>query len=210
MAAGRARRSRSTQRKHTMVQLIEPASAADRHPHMHEMSQRLSALAAFARCCAVMQHPAGALARGPLPCVAVSPRRCQIKRQTHHSCIRFCCDRAPAHRKVRYCCTKSTIFRDGRYQVPAQIRVLDAEQHSHRREIRNQVPAALIGPPAKIRTEAAMQTVEQYRGFARDCRRRAATAQEAEKIALLEIAEAWESLAAQREAKIGGADGQKK
>jgi hypothetical protein len=88
--------------------------------------------------------------------------------------------------------------------------VLGAEQHSHRREIRNQVPAALIGLPAKIRTEAAMQTVEQYRGFARDCRRRAATAQEAEKIALLEIAEAWESLAAQREAKIGGADGQKK
>ena len=118
MAAGRARRSHSTQRKHTMVQLIEPASAADRHPHMHEMSQRLSALAAFARCCAVMQHPAGALARGPLSRAAVLPHRCQIKRQTHHSCIRFCCGRAPAHRRYgiavrnrRYFATDDIRFR---------------------------------------------------------------------------------------------------
>ena len=85
MAAGRARRSHSTQRKHTMVQLIEPASAADRHPHMHGMSQRLSALAAFARCRAVMQHPAGALARGPV--VARSSLAASLPDQTTNASL---------------------------------------------------------------------------------------------------------------------------
>ena len=50
-----------------------------------------------------------------------------------------------------------------------------------------------------------MKTVEQYREFARDCRRMAVTAKDAEKAALLEIAAAWESLATQREAQLNTA-----
>lgn len=47
-----------------------------------------------------------------------------------------------------------------------------------------------------------MRTVEQYREYARDCRRMAAAAKETEKGALLQIASAWESLATQREMQV--------
>lgn len=47
-----------------------------------------------------------------------------------------------------------------------------------------------------------MKTVEQYREYARDCRRLATVAKGLEKTALLQIAEAWETLAAQREARL--------
>ena len=50
-----------------------------------------------------------------------------------------------------------------------------------------------------------MQTVEQYREYARDCRRMASTAKETEKGALLQIAAAWETLARQREVQINSA-----
>jgi hypothetical protein len=47
-----------------------------------------------------------------------------------------------------------------------------------------------------------MKVVEQYREYARDCRRMASTAKDAEKAALLQIAAAWETLATQRETQI--------
>jgi hypothetical protein len=50
-----------------------------------------------------------------------------------------------------------------------------------------------------------MQTVEQYREYARDCRRMASAAKETEKGALLQIAAAWETLAAHREVLINSA-----
>lgn len=52
-----------------------------------------------------------------------------------------------------------------------------------------------------------MQTVEQYREYARDCRRMASTAKDAEKAALLQIGAAWETLATQRETQISIAAG---
>ena len=49
-----------------------------------------------------------------------------------------------------------------------------------------------------------MRTVEQYRKFAQDCRRMASAANNGERAALLQIAAAWEMLAAQREAQVRG------
>lgn len=49
-----------------------------------------------------------------------------------------------------------------------------------------------------------MKTVEQYRSYARDCRRLATNASDIEKQALRQIADAWEALADRREAQIRG------
>ena len=49
-----------------------------------------------------------------------------------------------------------------------------------------------------------MKTVEQYRSYARDCCRMAASANDTEKQALLQIADAWETLANRREAQTTG------
>lgn len=51
-----------------------------------------------------------------------------------------------------------------------------------------------------------MKTVEQYRSYARDCRRMAAAARDSEREALLQIADAWDVLAEQRETKLRKGD----
>jgi hypothetical protein len=50
--------------------------------------------------------------------------------------------------------------------------------------------------------EANMKIVEQYRQYAADCKSMARKAADSDRHALLQIAEAWDALAAQREEQV--------